>query len=100
MTKFMKFDKIKSMNIDDLDFIETKDIENLVAIMQNKYKNLVSKKVKLKKLREEIKRKLNWFVSEGFTDFYTVEKLTTKVFIFSFAVGEKEKIRIELFTEK
>ncbi|MCM1260636.1 MAG: hypothetical protein NC222_06765 [Staphylococcus sp.] len=76
------------------------DYENLIAIMQNKYKNLVSKKVKLKVLREEIKKKLNWFVSEGFTSHYEIEKLTTKVFVFNFSVGDSEKIKIELFMEK
>lgn len=88
------------MNQESLDYIDYEDYENLIIIMYNKYVTLLVKKNKIVEIRKEIKKKLDWFVIEGFTNYYEIEKLTKKEFIFSFEVGEDKLLKIELFTEK
>lgn len=85
--------------LDDLDFVEYEDYQNLIAILHNKYKTLLQKKVKIAEIRKSIKTKMEWFVAEGFIDFYVIKTLTKKEFIFTINVGD-DLLQIEFFTEK
>ena len=85
--------------LDNLDFVEYEDYQNLIAILHNKYKTLLEKKVKIAEIRKSIKNKMEWFVAEGFIDFYVIKVLTKKEFVFTINVGD-DLLQIEFFTEK
>ena len=42
---------------------------------------------------------MEWFVAEGFIDFYIIKVLTKKEFVFTINVGD-DLLQIEFFTEK